>query len=189
MDLLQGSADLGLDNDQSVNYTECHDNYTVYDKTLKIVEEEVHRRKICKLALALTVLSRGIPFIHSGQEFLRTKKGIDNSYNSGDQINMMDWQRKNGHEDICDYLKDLLRLRKSIEALTDDGARMEFKIYYEILICKIDDLCIFINPCIFDHIYTDDKHYDIIFDENGFKKRSGDGVDIPCFSVVAAFQR
>lgn len=38
-------------------------------------------------------LSEGIPAIQLGQEFLRTKGGNDNSYNAGDEVNAIDWDR------------------------------------------------------------------------------------------------
>ena len=66
---------------QSINYVECHDNATCYDK-LQISnydENEEVKKKRLRLMLAAVILSQGVPFIHSGQEFFRTKGGQSNT--------------------------------------------------------------------------------------------------------------
>lgn len=99
---------------QSVNYVECHDNHTLWDRLTLAngSDSETERMAMHRLATAMTILSQGIPFIHAGQEFFRTKKGIENSYNSSDEINKFDWKRKALHMDYVDYLKGLILLRK-----------------------------------------------------------------------------
>ena len=139
--------------------------------------------------MALTILSRGLPFIHSGIEFLRTKKGIDNSYNCDDDINLIDWQRKNKYIEVSEYFKALLRLRKSLNYYFNDDLQVEFIDYYEVLIYKVENLYIFINPCIFKHIYVDGNEYEIIFNTNGFTKIVTDGINIDAFSIVVAYKR
>ncbi|MGX1899803.1 type I pullulanase [Thermolongibacillus altinsuensis] len=99
---------------QTINYVECHDNHTFWDK-MKIAnadESEEIRKKRQKLATSIVLLAQGIPFLHSGQEFYRTKRGIENSYNAPDEINRIDWQRKSEcEEDVC-YIAGLIALRK-----------------------------------------------------------------------------
>ena len=184
--LLSGSLNMGFDLDQSINYVECHDNFTLYDKLSRY---DIDIINVTKLALALTVLSRGLPFIHSGIEFLRTKKGIDNSYNCDDDINLIDWQRKNKYIEVSEYFKALLRLRKSLNYYFNDDLQVEFIDYYEVLICKVENLYIFINPCIFNHIYVDGNEYEIIFNTNGFTEIVADGINIDAFSIVVAYKR
>lgn len=98
---------------QTINYCECHDNYTLYDfakKELKLDENKIIDG--CRLALQIILISQGIPFIHAGQEFFRTKKGVENSYNSGDDVNLFDYERLTKyHEDILGF-KDLIKIRK-----------------------------------------------------------------------------
>ncbi len=184
--LLSGSLNMGFDLDQSINYVECHDNFTLYDKLSRY---DIDIINVTKLALALTVLSRGLPFIHSGIEFLRTKKGIDNSYNCDDDINLIDWQRKNKYIEVSEYFKALLRLRKSLNYYFNDDLQVEFIDYYEVLIVKAENLYIFINPCIFNHIYVDGNEYEIIFNTNGFTEIVTDGINIDAFSIVVAYKR
>jgi pullulanase len=103
---------------QTINYVESHDNHTFWDK-MEIAnghEDEQTRKKRQKLATAIVLLSQGIPFLHSGQEFYRTKQGVDNSYNAPDSINQIDWKRKSEHEDDVRYVQGLIQLRKSHRA-------------------------------------------------------------------------
>ncbi|MBI9015268.1 MAG: type I pullulanase [Clostridiales bacterium] len=95
---------------KSVNYVECHDNQTVYDKMITCEVDEVENRQ--KLMLATVLFSQGIPFIHAGQEFCRTKQGAHNSYMSSDTINGLDWHRAYEYKEIVDYTRDAIALRK-----------------------------------------------------------------------------
>ena len=67
---------------QSVNYLECHDNNTLYDKLLvsNAYEEEKMLLDRVKLANAILLLSFGVPLIHMGQEIGQSKDGLDNTY-------------------------------------------------------------------------------------------------------------
>lgn len=98
---------------QSVNYVECHDNHTLWDKLLLstggITDEQ--RRAMHHLASAMILTSQGIPFIHAGQEFMRTKDGIENSYKSPVEYNWLDWERCAAHAESIDYMKRLIALR------------------------------------------------------------------------------
>ena len=74
-----------------------------------------------KMAAAIVLTSQGIPFIHTGDEFARTKVNEDgslnhNSYNSPDSVNKLDWKRKVEYKDLFNYYKGLIELRKSHNA-------------------------------------------------------------------------
>ncbi len=101
----------------TINYVECHDNYTFYDYTKKINPWLTEKTRIDyqALSLGIVLLSQGVPFIHAGQEFLRTKKGIENSYNIDDEINQIDWSRRDDNIELVLVLKDLIKLRKEIK--------------------------------------------------------------------------
>lgn len=101
--------------EQSINYVECHDNATTYDK-LKISnydEEKEVLRKRTKLMLAAILLGQGVPFVHSGQEFYRSKRGQTNTYNAGDSINALDWSLRDRRNEAVEYFKMLVQLRKN----------------------------------------------------------------------------
>lgn len=100
---------------QSINYVECHDNATCYDK-LRISnydESEKIRKRRSRLMMAAVILSQGVPFMHSGQEFFRTKGGLSNTYNAGDQVNALDWNRKDMEIDTTQFVQFLIHLRKN----------------------------------------------------------------------------
>ncbi|ONI45630.1 type I pullulanase [Epulopiscium sp. SCG-B10WGA-EpuloA2] len=85
-----------------------------------IFANETVRRSILANGIALT--SQGIPFIHAGEEILRTKYGDHNSYKSPDEINMIRWETKDQFEPIFDYYAGLIELRKNHPAFTMDSA-------------------------------------------------------------------
>jgi pullulanase len=99
---------------QVITYAECHDNHVLWDKLAisagNATEQE--RIKMHKLALSIVLTSQGISFLHAGTEFLRTKKGIENSFASPDSINAIDWNLKTKNKEVFDYVKELIRIRK-----------------------------------------------------------------------------
>ena len=100
-----------LSPNQSINYLECHDNYTLFDnlvvKSQHLSYENI--KDFTRLGLALNVLSTGISFIHAGIEKGRTKKLYDNSYNLNDIFNGINWYSS---YDYTNTLKDLIKLKK-----------------------------------------------------------------------------
>lgn len=100
---------------QCVNYASCHDNFTLYDKLLMssatASDEEINR--MVMMAGALVITSQGIPFLHAGVEMARTKLGDHNSYKSPDNINQIDWNRKQTFAEVYKYYRNLIQLRKN----------------------------------------------------------------------------
>lgn len=107
--------------EKSINYVECHDNHTVFDKMLAagIKERELIPRQ--KLMLAAVIFSRGIPFIHAGQEMCRTKGGDHNSYKSPDKVNRMDWNRRSEYKELVKFVKDAITLRQETAIFRASG--------------------------------------------------------------------
>ncbi|PEK62981.1 type I pullulanase [Bacillus wiedmannii] len=106
------------DPEQVLTYVEAHDNHTLWDKfelTNPGDSEEV-RKQMHKLSSSILLTSQGIPFLHAGQEFMRTKYGDHNSYKSPDSINQMDWLRRAAFNNEVDYMKGLIELRKKYTA-------------------------------------------------------------------------
>ena len=63
----------------------------------------------------MIVLSQGVPFIHCGQEFYRSKQGVENSYKSGDKINAINWDLVDENITDIEYLKELIRIRRKYD--------------------------------------------------------------------------
>lgn len=100
---------------QCINYVSCHDNFTLWDKLKMCCTKgsDLDLRKMAKLAGALILTSQGVPFLHSGMEFCRTKGGNGNSYKSPDSVNQIDWDRKTEYHDVFQYYQKLIQLRKN----------------------------------------------------------------------------
>ncbi|MGO5137422.1 type I pullulanase [Clostridium butyricum] len=108
---------------QCINYISAHDNYTLWDKlTMSNREDSIEKRKsMNKLAAAIVLTSQGIPFFQAGEEFLRSKKNEDgsfnhDSYNAPDKVNGLDWSRAYDYRDIVEYYRGLIKLRKKYRA-------------------------------------------------------------------------
>lgn len=123
---LMGAPDWASRPEQVVNYTSCHDNYTLFDK-IALCNEDIsfeNRVKQNKLAAAIVLLSQGIPLLHAGEEILRSKvnvagKFIGDSYKSGDDVNAIRWEDllKPEYQDVYEYYKGLIAFRKDTKAL------------------------------------------------------------------------
>lgn len=100
---------------QSVNYVEAHDNNTLQDKLLLSTGKasSVTVSKLHRFAGSIPLLAQGLPFIHAGQEFQRSKGGDSNSYQSGDVVNSLKWNLVATNATTRNYYKGLIALRKA----------------------------------------------------------------------------
>ncbi len=101
-----------------INYVACHDGRTLWDRIVASTEDnhfytDTILKAMDKLAAAVILTSQGTPFLHGGQEMLRTKFGSHNSYNQPDKINMIRWDHKQENHDIFKYYQGLIELRKA----------------------------------------------------------------------------
>lgn len=108
---------------QCINYISAHDNYTLWDKLYMTNKDSSlqKRKNMNKLAAAIVLTSQGIPFFQAGEEFLRTKKNDDgsfnhDSYNAPDRVNSLDWSRTYEYKEVVSYYKGLIKLRKKYKA-------------------------------------------------------------------------
>ena len=104
-----------IDPGQSVNYVEAHDNLTLFDK-LKASRRGATAAQLAtydRLAASIMFLAQGLPFMQAGQEFLRTKNGDDNSYNSSDAVNSLKWNTRATNIAVVNYYKGLIAIRKA----------------------------------------------------------------------------
>jgi pullulanase len=97
----------------TITYAECHDNHVLWDKLAISAKEatEKERTEMQKLASSIVLTSQGIPFLHAGSEFLRTKKGVENSFESPDSINAIDWDLKTKNKGVLEYVKALIKIK------------------------------------------------------------------------------
>lgn len=111
---------------QMISYVSCHDDMCLVDRLKSSVPGITPEQlaKLDKLAQTAVFTSQGIPFIQAGEEVMRDKKGVHNSYESPDSINAIDWNRKTLNVDVFTYYKGLIHLRKSHPAFRMGDAEM-----------------------------------------------------------------
>lgn len=100
---------------QMIAYVSCHDDMCLVDR-LKTSIPNLSEKDLIKLDLmahTAVFTSQGIPFILSGEEMLRDKKGVHNSYNSPDSINHLDWNNLKRYPQVYNYYKNLIAFRKN----------------------------------------------------------------------------
>ncbi|MCT4594348.1 MAG: type I pullulanase [Anaeromicrobium sp.] len=110
---------------ETINYVSSHDNLTLYDKIEKVkpYATKDHKIKMNRLALSIILTCQGMPFLQGGTEILRTKYGNHNSYNAGDGVNGIDWDKKAEYLDTFNYIKGLINLRKNQKVMTLEEAK------------------------------------------------------------------
>lgn len=100
---------------QQISYVSCHDDMCLVDRLRAsipgIAQDELVRLDL--LAQTAVFTAQGIPFMLSGEEMLRDKKGVHNSFNSPDSINHLDWNNLTRYPQVFDYYSRLIQLRKN----------------------------------------------------------------------------
>ena len=100
---------------QFISYVSCHDDMCLADRlkaTLPDASMDV-RKDLHKLAETAVLTSQGVPFIFAGDEVMRDKQGVHNSYNSPDSINTIRWELKRQNRDVFDYVSGLIAMRRA----------------------------------------------------------------------------
>lgn len=126
---------------EQISYVSCHDDMclvdrlkasipSLTDKNIPEKERTAELIRIDQLAQTAVFTSQGVPFILSGEETLRDKKGVHNSYNSPDSINHLDWNNLQRYPQLFTYYKNLIQLRKNHPAFrlaTGDKVRQHLE--------------------------------------------------------------
>ncbi|TDM03962.1 type I pullulanase [Macrococcus carouselicus] len=147
----------GLPVSQTINYTEVHDNHTLFDRLSYTSRDPRIVLKQHQMITLFTLLSQGIPFIHAGQEFYRTKYGHGNTYNLGDFINRIDWNRRIKYNDDIAIIRKAIQLKKEYEVfrLNDPSRIMEVPTVQPLLGVLLfddhDEFIIYFNPTALNH--------------------------------------
>jgi pullulanase len=101
---------------ETVNYASAHDDHCLWDKLLLSTTglAESIRVDMDKLAAGIVLTAQGIPFLHAGDEFLRSKNKVRNSYNLNDpRVTPIDWTLKTRNRRVFDYYRGLIAIRKA----------------------------------------------------------------------------
>ncbi len=136
--VIVGSTDLWTAHPlQSVNYVESHDDMSLADELSTRPDRDGRRlqtRDVAANRLAATVIftSLGMPMLQSGQEFLRSKRGISNTYDRGDEVNALRWTDRDRPlaAEAMAYYRGLIHLRQSDEGRAFRVAEKPPRDYY-----------------------------------------------------------
>lgn len=97
---------------ETINYYNSHDNLIITDKLKLWFGDIPELEDMSMLAMSIIMTSQGIPFIHAGNEFLRDKKLVSNSYNSDLSVNGINWENKKKYLNIFNHSRDVIEIRK-----------------------------------------------------------------------------
>ena len=114
---------------QILNYVSAHDNQTLYDKLASTLEKGADIRKACRLAAGIYMTCQGSLFFLSGEEFARTKNGLDNTYDAPVSLNRLDWTKSLQERGLVEYYKGLIALRKQLPGLCDKSPNAVQRIF------------------------------------------------------------
>ncbi len=196
MDHMSASGTVYDSPQKVINYVECHDNHTLWDKNVVCCNNEdenlLKRRQI--LANAMVLLAQGVPFIHAGQEFGRTKQGLGNTYNRSDNYNHIDYSRRNQYIDIVSATRKLIQIRKNyscfrLDTILKTREQVNFQTIEEkvlVYICQDENhKCIsFFNPTGGYYNYSLDCLVEILMDNGDCNTLLTKNVQIAPYSVV-----
>ena len=143
--------------DQSINYISAHDNLCYWDKIKTAGITGDYAQRIVRFGHGILLVSQGIPFIHAGDEFLRTKeKGAGarmahNTYMAGIETNSIDWSLKSTNKAVFQYHADLIKLRKDNDGLRNRNGVGTTEVSgnavkYYVQNTNGTKLCIVVNP-------------------------------------------
>jgi pullulanase len=112
---------------ETINYDSAHDDHCLWDKLILSAPNVPGplRVNMDKLAAGIVLTAQGVPFLHAGDEFLRSKSLNKNSYNNNDpRVNPIDWSLKARNKEVFNYYKGLIALRRAHSAfrMTDRAA-------------------------------------------------------------------
>jgi pullulanase len=104
-----------LEPTQQISYVSCHDDMCLTDRLRASIPgiSEAELIRLDLLAQTAVFTSQGVPFMMSGEEMLRDKKGVHNSYKSPDEINHLDWDNLKRYPQVYSYYKNLIALHKN----------------------------------------------------------------------------
>ena len=125
-ELFINAANKVSDPNKNVIYVTCHDNYTLADRMeASEVTSKEEIKKMAMLANSMVFSSKGTTFMLAGEEFLRTKQGDSNSYQSSYEVNELDYSLKIKNADMFNNYKKLINYKQTNEVLHSDKSNSD----------------------------------------------------------------
>ncbi|MEE1114923.1 MAG: type I pullulanase [Eubacterium sp.] len=122
-EVIRQETEMSVTPDRVITYVSSHDNHTLEDRLAITTPDSELRRRQYHLAQTIYMTFHGTPFMLSGEEFARTKQGIENSFRSPIGINRIDWRRTITEEKTVRFTQGLIALRKMLPAYRDKSAK------------------------------------------------------------------
>ena len=118
--LLTGKLDYHAQPWQSINYIESHDDYSFVDRILDGEKKDAGKFaddliKMNRLAIFIILFSPGVPMLSAGQDFMRNKEGVRNTYKRGD-LNVLRYEDLNYYSELNLDVRQMIKFR-----LSEDG--------------------------------------------------------------------
>lgn len=109
---------------QQISYVSCHDDMCLVDRlkasvpglkdmTRSQADRQAELIRLDLLAQTAVFTSQGVPFMLAGEEMLRDKKGVHNSFSSPDSINEFNWDNLKQYPQVFEYYSNLIKLRRN----------------------------------------------------------------------------
>lgn len=109
---------------QQISYVSCHDDMCLVDRlkasvpglkdmTRSQADRQAELVRLDLLAQTAVFTSQGVPFMLAGEEMLRDKKGVHNSFSSPDSINEFNWDNLKQFPQVFEYYSNLIKLRRN----------------------------------------------------------------------------
>jgi len=92
-----------LDPADTINYVSKHDNQTLWDNSQYRLGFDVSTKDRVRMhlqSLSFALFAQGIPFIHMGSEFMRSKSFLRDSYDYGDWFNRVDFSKQDNFYNV-----------------------------------------------------------------------------------------
>lgn len=164
---------------QSINFVECHDNETLFDKlqVCRADDSEEERFKRINMINAAVIFAQGVPFIHMGQEYGASKDGNGNTYNAGDLLNGLNYDIASNRKDMIRFLREALEFRKNLPIFFKDRSELikhlsfenighgALKVTYDL--DRGEAYHIIINPSKDTFNYNFNSYVKVVFNEKG----------------------
>lgn len=189
---------------KTINSVETHDNGTAWDKMRVCNGNENHDTRLLrmKMLIASTLFSIGVPFLHAGEEFCGTKNDNSNSYNAGDAINQMNWDRAVQNRDVVVYTEKAIKVRKNFLAFhLSTGEQVanyvhpsvgEGSVVFMDITCEDEKnhctlLRVIFNPTYDNKDYYEQEQWLTVFDQYGNAHETPENhIYVPGLSVIVA---
>ncbi len=100
---------------EMIQYTSSHEGLTLFDQLQAAAGHKESMQQVSqrtKLASSMVMTSQGIPLVFSGEELMRSRGGVSNTAMTPDSISRLDWKNKTYYNEVYEFCRGMVELRK-----------------------------------------------------------------------------